>query len=617
MGGTHNETRTEHTPLLQWLFQLMSLVARDEITVPGEFRTQAREVRKLLRNDNSGIVNSMIDYAIKASLVDYTVQTGNENLTKVFNAWLENINTDLRGRVPTGVNPLAKQYFNERWKGSSLCILRTAWEEKDFGGSVGKLVVPTKMWMVKGEDVFVEQGKKVVIGEEKYYLVLGNNPEKNPEHRMLLKTNDSEAIFVQKPFSRWTDQYPVPFLIQRGLYENILFMDMVSNKGQKIISKALEYLLVMKKGTEGLAKLGKPDFIYSEDDLKKIKQDLKGKIIGDVTTKGTPIYATNFDTEMEHMIPDYSKAFSSALMNPIEKKLLAGLGLIEIVEGTASSRKESILNPKPFIGEVNSGIEDFKQLLKDIMLEIIERNKGRKKYMNNTIRVFNTQPKEFIDKDLRDHLRSAYDRGVLSKETFLEVVCDGNYMQELERRKQAKKDGEEEVMFPHIIQNIEGAIEPTEPKPVEPTDETQPEEKTGPEAKNFDKQAKEDDDKKKKNKKKYKSALEYEEAPYKTNKELPDSVKVLPAGGQTIWRKTFNSVEEDNDEETAIKIAWSTVKKVYKKVGDKWVKKSSAQLDKELRQMEVADLRNLKELEVLRKKEQLLDKLLKQKEEDN
>lgn len=481
MAGTNpNSSRTEHTPLIKWLFELMSLVARDEITVPAEFRVQAKEVRNSLRNDNSGIVNSMLDYAIKAALVDYSVETGNQNLTNVFSTWLNTINGDLRGKIPTGIKPLAKQYFDERWKGSSLCVLRTVWEEKDFGGSLGKLTVPTKMWVVRGEDIYVEQDEQIIIGKEKYYLVTGKDPDKNPEHRAIFKINENEAFFVQKPFSRWTDRYPVPFLIQRGLYENMMFMDLVSNKGQKIISKALEYLLVMKKGTEGLAKLGKPDFIYSEDDLKQIKQDLKGKVIGDTTTKGVPTYVTNFDTEMEHMIPDYSKAFNSSLMNPIEKKLLAGLGLIEIVEGTASSRKESILNPKPFIGEVNSGIEDFKQLLHDVMLEIVERNSKRRKYMNNTIRIFNTQPREFIDKDLRDHLRSAYDRGLISKETFLEVVCDGNYMQELERRKKAKGNGDEDVLYPHLVQNIEGAIEPETP-----ANENLPEEKLGPEAKNF------------------------------------------------------------------------------------------------------------------------------------
>ncbi len=62
--------------------------------------------------------------------------------------------------------------------------------------------------------------------------------------------------------------------------------------------------------------------------------------------------------------------------------------------------------------------------------------------------------------------------------------------------------------------------------------------------------------------------------PYKTNKSLPDSVKgSLPQHARTIYRKAFNSAEEQYDSEArAHKVAWSAVKKEYKKKGDKWVK---------------------------------------------
>ena len=68
--------------------------------------------------------------------------------------------------------------------------------------------------------------------------------------------------------------------------------------------------------------------------------------------------------------------------------------------------------------------------------------------------------------------------------------------------------------------------------------------------------------------------------PYSRNKDLPEGVKnALPRTGQTIWRKAFNSALEgtcDGDEECAAKVAWSAVKKVFKKEGDKWVKKQLA-----------------------------------------
>jgi len=72
--------------------------------------------------------------------------------------------------------------------------------------------------------------------------------------------------------------------------------------------------------------------------------------------------------------------------------------------------------------------------------------------------------------------------------------------------------------------------------------------------------------------------------PYRTNKELPKSVRDnLPQGAQTIFRKAFNNADKQYKdskkrrgkaslEEVCNKVAWSAVKKVYKKKGDKWVK---------------------------------------------
>lgn len=60
-------------------------------------------------------------------------------------------------------------------------------------------------------------------------------------------------------------------------------------------------------------------------------------------------------------------------------------------------------------------------------------------------------------------------------------------------------------------------------------------------------------------------------------KKAPD---VLPAGAKKIWISAFNGSWKDtckdrsDRDECAAKIAWSAVKKKYKKSGDKWVKKS-------------------------------------------
>jgi cation transport regulator len=63
--------------------------------------------------------------------------------------------------------------------------------------------------------------------------------------------------------------------------------------------------------------------------------------------------------------------------------------------------------------------------------------------------------------------------------------------------------------------------------------------------------------------------------PYSKNSDLPDNVrKVLPQKAKTIFRKAFNNAHiEYKDEITAFKVAWSAVKKQYKKVNNKWVEK--------------------------------------------
>ena len=73
--------------------------------------------------------------------------------------------------------------------------------------------------------------------------------------------------------------------------------------------------------------------------------------------------------------------------------------------------------------------------------------------------------------------------------------------------------------------------------------------------------------------------------PYKANKTLPKRVRDnLPQGAQTIFRKAYNNAYDQyknpkdrkgdaSRTEVANKVAWSAVKKEYKKQGDKWVKK--------------------------------------------
>jgi len=73
--------------------------------------------------------------------------------------------------------------------------------------------------------------------------------------------------------------------------------------------------------------------------------------------------------------------------------------------------------------------------------------------------------------------------------------------------------------------------------------------------------------------------------PYMTVAELPEPVrKNLPAHAQEIYMDAFNHAWNEyadpgkrrkgtSQEETAHRVAWAAVKKLYEKVGDRWVKK--------------------------------------------
>jgi cation transport regulator len=74
--------------------------------------------------------------------------------------------------------------------------------------------------------------------------------------------------------------------------------------------------------------------------------------------------------------------------------------------------------------------------------------------------------------------------------------------------------------------------------------------------------------------------------PYRSNGELPDSVKEsLPSHAQDIYREAFNSAWDEyktpeerrggaSREEVAHKVAWAAVKQSYEKEGGEWRPKS-------------------------------------------
>lgn len=68
--------------------------------------------------------------------------------------------------------------------------------------------------------------------------------------------------------------------------------------------------------------------------------------------------------------------------------------------------------------------------------------------------------------------------------------------------------------------------------------------------------------------------------PYATTAELPPAVSRLPPHAQQIFLAAFNNAWQSysdlgsrEQEEIAFRVAWTAVKKQYRKRGDRWVAK--------------------------------------------
>ena len=64
--------------------------------------------------------------------------------------------------------------------------------------------------------------------------------------------------------------------------------------------------------------------------------------------------------------------------------------------------------------------------------------------------------------------------------------------------------------------------------------------------------------------------------PYASREALPDSVRNhLPPHAQDIFVGAFNSAHDEyGDEARAFRVAWSAVKRQYRKQGERWVPKA-------------------------------------------
>ena len=396
----------------------------------------------------TGLVDVLTDFAVQSANVDYHIEAENDQLDTVLNNWLQTVNASY-GKFPMGIKSLAKEYMQERWKSSSFCVLQIAHWSKDPGTN---LILPDQMVFVDGGSIHATETDKnsdvLTIDSWDYYI------GKDSENKLKSGTH-----IINRPYTRWFDKYPIPYTIKRGIYYNYKIIESLKKKEIEVLDQIIPYMMLITKGSEALSiqqqkTYSQPELQAVVTQMQDLYENLRVMHLDDKQVK-TPIRVTNFDEQIKHLIPDLKTLFEAELFEQAERNILSGLGFIDIVQGVVSNRRESVLNPKAFIQEVNSAVEDFKLILQQLLYLIAEKNSSHIKYNASRLYISSSPIRSFMTDDFKDKLRIVYDRGGLSKRTFVELVGEVDYETEKFRRDKEAKQGDDLTMYPQIIQNQE------------------------------------------------------------------------------------------------------------------------------------------------------------------
>lgn len=495
--------------------------ASRRVNVPKDFHGRARIVKKMLDDDISGMVDTLTDFAVQSASVDFNIEVKDKKLAKVFKTWMKEINVGYQGRIPSGIKALSAEYFKERWKGASFPVLKISkWEVEPKT----RLVLPTKMYFLDGGSLYARDNYPETQGLriDQYDYSVGADGNK-------LKSN----VIFSRSNGRWFDKYPNPYLIKRGVYRNFEIISSLKRNEIEVLDQIIPYLLQIKKGTEKLT-LDK-NINYNDaklksvfDEIQKIANKINVETSSRPTSKKIPVRVSQFDEEIKHLIPDLDAIFNRTLFEVAEKNILAGLGFIDVVDGAASTRRESILNPRPFIQEVQSGVSEFCQILTDLAFLIKSKNEGHKLFENSETEVTSSPVKGFMSDKFKQLIRSMWDRGTMSSQTATELIAEVSFENEVNRREKEAKEGTNVILYPHLTMNQEGKGKVD----VGINEDNIVEDRNNPvENKNFNKASLDQ------------AKLEMKN-PYPTIRSLPEAVKAKIKGvsKRRKWLKIFDSV---------------------------------------------------------------------------
>lgn len=583
-----------------------------KIKVKSDFHGQMQQINKILSNDQTAFISTILEFMIAACNVNLTFNTDNDNYTKVFKKWQKELNTNLNIDIPRGLHSFSEQYYRERFS-SSFIVLKGRW------GQIDGVWMPTKMWLMDGASIYVVDPKK---GFNNYRYYFGKPKADNSNE---ITDTEDEFVLIRKPYNKWTDTTPTPYLVKMGTLYHALFKQMVLVRQADIVGTAFPIGFLIKMGCEEAMR---QKLMPSDTDLKATKEEFQ-KLRTDFNThphnRGF-LGAVPFDFNFENIIPPYEKALDEKILKSSDKNLLSSLGLIEF-KGFSSNREEAILNPRVLVERCEDAVLDYIELLDDVVALIKEKNNTEhRKTSSLNVRISAGIIKAFIDDKMRALIRNWYDRGLVAKPEALENTTPLNFETQVNLRDKEKKEKLDERMMPPAIQNLG-----------QDTKEDVPDDKKKPNSQDY-KNAQIDEkleqtgkllemeNAEKKNKLLDKllgktmdgyvvcencgSEIDYEnesevgmgyikcpiceqeikqdgslvteylEAPYSKPSQLPDSVKKnMTTELQRVFMSIVNNALKNGDsEEVAFKKAWSVISKIaHKNSKGKWVRNKKQQ----------------------------------------
>ena len=559
---------------------LLALLLSFKLSPPSSYKEKVKVCRDILANDITGFISPIIKFAIvSASKVKFNIRTENDTLDELLERTLGKLNSEFIGKINIGLEPLKKDFFRSYWE-SGMVLVRVSFNEVDG------LLLPVRAFVVDSASIVVD-GDESIFGDFSYFIRNESNEIKE------LRNNETNHYFVYKDCNMYK-RYPVPPLISRGIYANFQIKQNIKLLQTDYLRKVVSLLWVILKGDKN-----RPDLKFKKEDAEKLKEQLQNvlkeaKDISDIEKK-IPALIARYDTDIKIITPEMENMLTENVTRSIDKDILTGLGFVTVIEGL-STRRDIVLNPKPFIHSVLDTVFMFKQFLKDLVYVIAQKNAEHQKYFptNFKYRIVTTPLNSFWTDDMMDIMRVLSDRGLLSIKTSLENF-DIDFEEERRRREKEAEEGDEIIFYPRVLQNLEQQVSPIEMtkldvEPEEDIEEEKEKKKTTKETKSKVKPNITTPEKDVAIKIDNKLSADYVEfikhlSPYEKWSDLPPRLRktlrtIRSPRLRRAWLEAFNNawvyyneINPDRADELAARTAWKIVKLMGKKTKNGWVLK--------------------------------------------